>query len=190
MPSPTTTNVLVGEARGYTAPVGTTAPLDTLATGATWLSPWTYWGGTEEGLSMGVGTTTQDINIEEQSNPVLITVQNRNIRFIVTLSEDTLETMKLAFGASGTIATQAAATGVIGKKTLTLAEGITPIMAGFEGVGVEGFWHRVIIPRVVSIADVTTAYRRATNNRSYAIELRAICPVADISIARMTAVAL
>jgi hypothetical protein len=184
-----TTTVIVGEARLYTAPMGTAAPLDTLATGTVWPSPWTFVGPTEEGVSLAVGSATTDIMIEEQATPVATPLVSSNVRVIVSLSGDTLETMKLVFG-GGTITTQAAATGIIGKKTFTMLDSISTIMCGFEAVGVAGFWRRVIVPKVQSVADVTTPYRRAANNRAYPAELRAICARSEIIFGEMTAVAL
>src|SRR4051812_12763833 len=98
MPTPNTASVLVGQATLYTAPADTAQPADTLAEGATWLTPWTYVGGTEEGVSFLVGTDTNDIRIEEQSTPVMVVVTNKNVRVTTSLSEDTVDTMKLAYG--------------------------------------------------------------------------------------------
>lgn len=185
----TNSNVLVGNATLYTAPANTAAPADTLADGAAWPTPWVHVGGTEEGVNFAVGSDTNDIRIEEQSTPVLVTMNTRNIRILAVLAEDTVEMMKLAYG-GGTIATQAAAAGVIGKKTLTLSETLDKLAAGFEGKSPQGFFRRVYIPEIISIADITTTYRRAANNRSYAVELRAICAVSAIQIVDKTAAAI
>lgn len=189
MPTPTTANVLVGAATLYTAPAGTSQPADTLADGATWLTPWVYAGATEEGVSLLVSTDTNDIRIEEQSTPVMVLVNAKNVRIQAALSEDTIDNMKLAYG-GGSIATQAAASAVIGKKTLTLVDTLDQLAVGFEGVSPQGFFRRVYIPQVLSVADVTTAYRRAANNRAYQLELRAICPSSSIKIVDKTAAAL
>lgn len=184
----TTTNVLVGMATLYTSPSGTAAVADTLADGAEWPTPWVNAGATEEGVSFAVGSDTNMIRIEEQSTPVRVTMNTRNIRILAALSEDTVETMKLAYG-GGTITTQAAATGTIGKKTLALSDTLDELAAGFEGKSPAGFFRRVYIPRVVSLADITTVYRRAENNRSYAVELTSIAKPADILIVDKTAAA-
>lgn len=184
-----TSNVLVGAATLYTAPVGTAAPLDSLADGAPWLTPWTHVGATEEGVSLAVGTDTVDIRIEEKLSPVLRIFSGSNIRITCGLSEDTIETMKLAYG-GGTIATQAAAVGVPGKKTLALSDSLTTITAGFEGVNALGFWRRIVIPKVVAMADITTVYRRSANNRSYGVELFSLSERSEILISEKTAVAL
>jgi hypothetical protein len=179
--------VLVGNATLYTAPVGTAYPVDTIAAGVEWATPWVHSGGTEEGLSFAVGSDTADIRIEEQSTPVLVTMNTRNIRVLLALAEDTVKTMKLAFG-GGTIVTTAPGTGVAGKETLTLSDTLDILACGFEGRSPAGLWRRVQIPKIISVADVTTVYRRAANNRSYAVELRAICAASDVKIVDQTAV--
>lgn len=184
-----TTRVIVGAATLYTAPKDTAMPVDTLAEGADWPAPWVHVGGSEEGVSFAVGTDTGDIRIEEQATPVLVVVAAKNVRVLVTLSEDTVENMKLAYG-GGTIVTTAAAAGQPGKKTLTLANSLDQLAVGFEGLNSFGFWRRVYIPSVLSVADVTTAYRRAANNRSYNVELRAVCDPSAIKIVEKTAAAI
>lgn len=183
-----TTKVIVGYATMYTAPKNTAAPLDTLAESAPWLSPWVSPGATEEGVSFAVGTDTGDIRIEEQATPVLVLVTAKNVRVLVTLSEDTVENMKLAYG-GGTIVTTAAGTGQPGKKTLTLSNSLDQLAVGFESINSFGFWRRVYVPSVLSVADVTTAYRRAANNRAYNVELRAVCDPSEIKIVDKTAAA-
>jgi hypothetical protein len=188
-PSIDTTKVLIGTAILYTAPANTAAPADTIADGTTWASPWTYVGATEEGVSLAVGTDTGDIRVEEQSTPVLIVVNAKNVRILAALSEDTIENMKLAYG-GGTLTTTAAATGIPGTKKLVLSNSVSILAAGFEGVNSYGFYRRVYIPQVLSVADVTTPYRRAANNRAYNIELRAVCDPSLITITDKTAIAL
>lgn len=161
----TVQNVLTGAATLYTAPVGTAPPADALATGAPWLTPWAHVGATEEGVSLAVGTDTVDIRIEEKLSALDRLIQASNIRILAALSEDTLATIKLAYG-GGTITATA---GV--KDTLVLSPTLDKIAVGFEAIGANGFARRLIIPKCVSIADITTAYRRAANNRSYAIEM-------------------
>lgn len=168
--------VLVGQAVMYTAPVGTAAPLDTLATGADWLSPWTHIGATEEGVSLAVGTDTVDIRIEEKLSPVYRLISASNIRVLTGLSQDTLASMKLAYG-GGTITTTA---GV--KETLTLSPILEQIAVGFEAKGANGFARRLIVPKVVSVADITTPYRRTANNRAYGLELYSLSEREEISI--------
>jgi len=188
-PAIVTTNVLVGIARIYTAPSGTAAVADTIVAGDAWGSPWTYIGATEEGLELAFGTTTSDIRVEEQATPVITVTTEVNVELRFALSEDTVESMKLAYGAGGTIATIATGTGIAAKKRLTLSSSLTRLTAGFEGVNAAGFPRRVYVPAVLSVGDVATQYRRAANNRNYPTVLRAICDPSQIVIDDWTAAA-
>ena len=186
MAVPDTAKVLVGYAKLWTAPALTAMPADTVAEDAGFVSPWTYVGGTEEGVTLNVSSETGDIRIEEQSIPVRIIATAKNVRIRVALSEDTVENMKLAYG-GGTITTVAAGVGQPAKKTLTLSDTLDELAACFEGLNSFGKWRRIYIPKVLSLADVETRYRRAANNRSYPIELRAICAPSDIKVVEKTA---
>ena len=188
-PSIVTTNVLVGTANLFTAPSGTSAPADTVVAGDAWGSPWTYIGATEEGVTVAYGTTTADISVEEQATPVLVVTTAVQFELRFSLSEDTVDSMKLAYGAGGSIATISSATGIAAKKRLTLNSSLTKLAAGFEGVNAQGYPRRVYVPAVLSVGDVSTAYRRAANNRAYPAVLRAICDPSLIKIDDWTAAA-
>lgn len=186
---PNLTNIIVGMAKGYTSPVGTAMPLDTVTFDTPWTTPWTYWGATDAGVQFNVNKNTTEHHIEEQSNPALVTVESSQFQVVTTLAEDTLETMKLAYG-GGTLTTQAAATGTIGKKTLTLSDTLQQLALGFEGLGPEGFWRRVSIPVVIAAGQVGTPYRRSNGKRVYPVTFSAICAPSQVKIDEMTAAAL
>lgn len=188
-PSIVTTNVLVGTANLFTAPSGTAAVADTIVAGDTWGSPWTYIGATEEGVTVAYNTTTGNITVEEQATPVLVVTTEVGFELRFALSEDTVESMKLAYGAGGSIATISGATGIAAKKRLTLSSSLTKLACGFEGVNAAGFPRRVYVPAVLSVGDVETRYRRAANNRAYPTVLRAICDPSLIKIDDWTAAA-
>lgn len=189
MVAPVLTNVIVGEATLYIGPANTAMPDDTVALGEAWPVGWTYIGATDAGVTLTVSTNTQDITIEEQSTPALVTVTSKDVTVACALAEDTIANMKTAYG-GGTLTTQVAATGTIGKSTLTLSDTLDQLAVGFEGVNPEGFFRRVYIPVVVSVASVGTSYRRAAAKRMYPISLRAICAPSSIEIVDMTAAAL
>lgn len=176
-----TSNVLVGTAKLWTAPALTARPADTLAEGADFVSPWTFIGATEEGIRLLVGTETGETRIEESSIAVRIVATSKNVRIRGSLAEDVLESMKLAYG-GGTVTTTAAGVGQPAKKVLKLSDTLDELAACFEGVNKYGKWRRIYIPKMLSLADVETAYRRAANNRAYPFELRAICLPSDIEI--------
>lgn len=184
-----TTNVLYGLVAVYTAPTGTAAPADTVAIGTAWSSPWTPIGATDSGVSRALTRNTVDIRIEEQQLPVARVADTADLTYSFDLSEDTRENEKLALG-GGTITTQAASTGIIGKKTLVLSETIDQLALGLEGKNKNGFWTRYIVPIVSSTGTVTTTYRRVADKRMYTVTLSALCKLSDITITEMTAAAL
>lgn len=193
------TNVVAGYAVAFTAPVGTAFPAQDIPANqgvggvlTDWSAPWVNIGATQEGVTFGVVENSNDIPIEEQSTPALVTITSMDISVAVVLSEDTLETLKLAYG-GGTITTTAAATGQIGKKVLALADpssGVSQLALGFDAPNKQGFYRRVQIPRVLAVANVQTAYRRAADSRRYAVTFRAISPPNQISVIDKTAAAL
>jgi hypothetical protein len=180
------TNVLVGISNLYTAPEGTPFPADTVAFGTAWTAPWAHVGATEEGVNLVAETDTEDIRIEEQATPVIVGASEKNVGFETVLSEDTLETIKLVMG-GGSIVTQAAGVGTIGKSTLTLTDDIERLAVGLEGKNKQGFFRRIFVPSAVAIADVEAQYRRAEDARRYGVELRAICALSEITIVSKTA---
>lgn len=181
-----TTKVLLGVASVWVAPKGTAMIADTVAQGAAWTSPWSFIGATEEGVTVAKGVDVGEIRIEEQSLPVLRPVNAVTFELRFTLSEDTPETMKLSYG-GGVIATIVAGVGVAGKKRLKLANNLDNLAVGFEAVNAAGLPRRLYVPSVLSVADVETAYRRATNNRSYNTVLSAVCDPSEIQIDDWTA---
>lgn len=189
MPSPVVTNVLVGSAILYTAPFGTAFPADTVAAGVTWGGSWTYIGGTEDGVTTAFSTNPNDIYIDEVSIPAVTAVGTATFEFRFNLSEDTLDSIKLSHGASGTLSTVVSSTGVAAKKKLVLSSTLTKLACGFEGVNAAGFTRRVFCPAVLSVGSVETNYRRAANNRSYPTVLRAVCDPSQIEFDDWTAAA-
>lgn len=183
-------NVLVGLAAMYTQPYDPDElpelPADTEALWEPWDSPWTPIGATLEGLTFGFSRETNNIMIEEQVTPVDVQTTSVNFTMQVTLSEDTLETMLLAYG-GGSIATVAAGASVTGKKTLTISSGLTYFSVGFEGKNNKGYWRRVLVPVVVSIAEAQTIYRRAESQRAYAVTLTSLVAPEEVIIKEMTA---
>jgi hypothetical protein len=178
-------NVLVGGGQLWLAPVGSSFPADDV----TITTPFVYSGATQEGVTQSFTQNTNDINVDEQATPVNTPVQTTDLNYATVLSEDTLETMKLAFG-GGTIAVVAASTGVMGKRTLTLASKLDQLALIFEGIGPAGFYRRVQVPIVSSTANAQVAYRRAADARRYAVTFRALVDPSNIAIIEKTANAL
>ena len=190
------TKVMPGLAQMYLAPYSASSPAalpaETVALGGTWPSTpqvWTPIGATEEGVTLAVRRNTQDQMIEEQITPVGVETTDADFRFEVSLSEDTLETMRVAYG-GGTITTTAAASGQIGKKVLVISTDLTHFALGFECKNPEGFFRRILVPDIVSVADVSTSFRRAAGPRRYRVAFRSLVKPEDVTIVNKTADAL
>lgn len=193
--------VLTGPAQLWTQPYSATTPAvlpaDTIALGGLWLAPWAAIGATKEGVTAEFQRTMTDIMIEEQYTPVDQKTESAQFTFTAILSEDTLETVKLAYG-GGTITTTAAGTGVKGKKTLVLSDETQYIAVGLESfahprVGMTGGevpWRRVLVPKVISVAQVQTPYRRAASQRVYPVTFTSLSAISACTIIELNASAL
>lgn len=190
-------NVLVGQARMFLQKLGTgvtpALPADTVALNGAWPSAganiWVPVGATQEGLNFRFQRSTQDITVEEQLTPVAVNTTGLDISMNIVLSEDTLETMVVAYG-GGSIVTTAAASGQIGKKVLTIGSDLDQYAFGFETQNQNGFFRRVMVPAVVSVGQAETLYRRAQDARRYAVSLRVLCAPEEIVVISKTADAL
>jgi hypothetical protein len=193
IPSYDPSKVLVGLASMYLMPYDAsspaTLPADTVPLGTAWGGLWTPVGATTDGLSFEVKRTPQDITIEEQMTSVDQRTKSMDFTANLELSEDTLQTMLWAYG-GGTIVSTAASTGVPGISTLTISDEMDNFAFGFEGQNDAGFWRRVLVQPVKSTGNAKTAYRRANNQRSYAISLTPLCAPSDVVIRNMDSPAL
>ncbi|MGW1676034.1 phage tail tube protein [Saccharopolyspora sp. NPDC002376] len=184
------TKVLTGMAAIYLAPYSLETPVemppDTLALGEEWPAPWTPIGATTEGASFQYSRDTDTISIEEQMTPVDERTSSLTFTVEVELAQDTLQTMRWAYG-GGTITTTAATASEPGISTLKISDEMEDLVLGLEGQNEFGFWRRIGVPRVKSRADVTTNYRRSANPRSYAVSLRSLVAPSQVSIRNMDA---
>lgn len=190
--------VLTGQAQLWWQPwvFGTPAiipAVETLKLGDPWPSPWKAIGATKEGVAVRFTRTVTNIMIEEVTQPVDQRTTESGFTFVASLSEDTLDTMLLAYG-GGTITTIAASSTVKGKKRLVIADEVDHIAIGLEstappraGVTSETPWRRVVIPKVSSAAQVETPYRRAAGQRLYPITFTSLSNISDCPIIELDA---
>lgn len=183
MPATDLTAVIVGLATAYTGPQNEPLPANSVALGGSWAGNWLYTGATDSGVALGHSKNTNDIMIEEQSTPALITVTSSDIGVTITLAEDTIENMKVAYG-SGSIVVNAGATPP--NKVYTFNDTLATFAIAFEGLNKFGKARRVYVPSAIAIAQADTAYRRAAANRTYATRFRAICPPTSITVTEIT----
>lgn len=192
VPKYTRTNVMVGMAALFIQPYdpevidfSTLLPPDTQALGTPWTDPWVAVGATSEGVTLRQSRDTQDIMIEEQSNPIEKRVTSSSPQVELSLSEDTLQTMKWSWG-GGTIVTTAATASEFGYSDLTISEELEHFMLGLESKNPAGMPRRVILGDVVSTGEVETAYRRADSQRLYPCVFSLLTPVTKMKVHDIT----
>lgn len=188
--------IMAGMVQVYLAPYNEASPAvlpaDTVALGGTWPAvpqPWTAIGATQEGVSMVFRRSTQNLTIEEQMTPIAVETTEVEATIEAVLAEDTFETMKTAFG-GGTVTTTAAGVGTIGKKELVISSDLEHFALGMEGRNTFGFFRRVLVPDVVSIADVEQVNRRAASLRMYKVSFRSLVKPEEMFFKEQTAAAL
>jgi hypothetical protein len=188
-PVRTVTNILVGIGTLFLAPENTAPPADTLPAGDAWLTPWVHPGFTEDGVDFD--STRKEVlhRVDEMSSPAFLTINETETKIVTSLAESTLENFKYAFG-GGVLTTQAAASAVIGKKTLVLSETVDLLALGLEGVNPQGFFRRIYIPRIASVGKIKQEYNRSKKKQLLQVEFQAICPINQITITDKTANAL
>lgn len=188
-PAYTRANVLVGEARGWWQVYNASSPpaLPTRSTSfVTWPSPWTPIGATVSGLDFNFQRQTQDIKIEEQRTKVAQFTTSAAFSFDVELSEDTFQTMQLAYG-GGTITTVAPGTGTVGYQSLTPAPEMTYFSFGFDTQNEFGYPRYVLIPVVQVTANVKTQYNRASKQRTYNVTVESLVEIDQCTFINVTA---
>lgn len=190
-------NVMTGMAALWMQPFDPDAPAtlpgDADPLGFTWATPWEALGATTEGVTFGFAREATDIRIEEQVTQVDQKTESLSFTVSVTLSEDTLETMRRAYG-GGQITTQAPGAGTPGTKRLVISSEIQHFALGLEGqapprAGLAAPWRRILIPDVTSVAEVETTYRRADSQRSYNCTFSSLVPPEQVEIVELNAAA-
>jgi hypothetical protein len=161
-------------------------PENTLALGDAWPDPWSPPGATTEGLTFGFSRDANDITIEEQPSPVDTRTNSLEFTMDCTLSEDTIETMRIAYG-GGVVTTTAAGAGTYGYQDLVISDEMEDFAFGFEGENQFGRPRRVVVPVVKSVGDIQTAYRRADSQRSYEVSFKSLVALKDVKIRNITA---
>lgn len=178
--------VLVGQARMFVAKLtpgqpAPSLPEDTVPLNGDWGAEWAPVGATEEGLTLRFQRSTESIMIEEQLTPVATNTTSIDMGAEMVLSQDTLETMLLAYG-GGVVETTAATATEPGRATLTIGSDLDHYAFAFEAANDLGKPRRVLIPDVVSVGQAETAYRRATQARRYATVFNALCAPEEVEI--------
>jgi hypothetical protein len=185
--------VLTGTAAMYLQDYNTVSPAelpaDTVPLNdvAAWEAlDWVAVGASQEGVTVGFTREVQDIMIEEQVTQVDQRTTSVAFTFTVTLSEDTLQTMRWAYG-GGELSTTPPGAGQPGKTTLQISSEVEHFTVGFEAENAYKLPRRMLVPDVTSVAEVETAFRRAEEQRLYACTFSSLVPPEDVTIVEITA---
>lgn len=169
----TTDEVLVGAGTLYTAPTGTAYPADpTVAPSGTWIDI----GYSEEGWRFTFERTTENVEVEEELDPVDIAATANEGHFVGVSAQSSLENLKLAFG-GGTITVVAGpparkeyvppASDVMTRYAL-LFRGAAPKVAGAAKT------REVQIPYAIPVGAVEIPFRKAPNKQVIAMDFRMV----------------
>lgn len=173
----------------YNPSVPLALPARTVALGGAWPVGWVPIGATEDGVTENFQRSTQKIMIEEQATPVITETENIDWNFEAVLSQDTLDSMKLAFG-GGTITVVPPASGVPGYRRLQISTDMDKLCLGMEGKNSYGKATRYNVPLISSEGNVSKKNRRAADARRYATKFNVLCAVEEVIIEEIYADAL
>lgn len=154
-----------------------------------WGVDWVSAGATNEGFKMNVDVSTTQITIEEQSTPVDERQESKTLGLEAELAEDTLLSVKYAWGGSA-ITITAAATGTPGTSKMVLSDDVAYWTYVLEMQNKFGLARRIYVPKASMIGSGETSFRRASDKRMYPIRLTTLCKPGDIQIVDITAPAL
>lgn len=185
------TNVLYGVGYVFTNTFGAPLPADIdLGDYTKWQATtpaWSYVGATEAGVTTNFNPSMTDLMVEEQITPVASVPSSATYEVTLSMSEETLTNINLAHGGGGTITTTAAGTGQPGKQVLTFSSTFPYLACAVLGRNKLGYPNVFYIPKIQSIGQVQTAYRRAAQQRLYPVTMHALCPVEQIQLINITA---
>jgi hypothetical protein len=161
----TATNVRVGPGWLYIAPLGTDEPDDLTAD---WHADWVPVGYTDEGSSFGFDQTFEDVEVEEEYDPVDTAQTGRQITVSFAAAELTATNLQRAFN-GGEIDT--------GTEIVTFtppaAGDVTRVMIGWESTDSKERW---VFRRCLQVGSVEVTRRRAPNKATVPMEFRATMP--------------
>lgn len=190
-PNWTTGNVLFGVGYLWTANFGTALPSDAnLGDSAQWqLSNWSYAGATDQGVTLTFNPSMSNLQIEEQVTPIASLVSTATYQATLSMAEETINNINLAYGAGGTITTTAPNVGTNqpGKQVLTLSSNFKSLACAILGSNQQGYPRVFYIPKINSAGQVQTAFRRAADKRMYPVTLNALCDLTQIQVIDITA---
>lgn len=162
------TDILAGPARIYTAPVGTTLPIDTLAEDAAWPAGWVEIGYTKEPLTIAAETEVFDIEVEQSRAPVATRIIGQTLTIETVMAEMKLQQMAWAQGVGEYTLTTPPGAATEGLEVLTIGGEFAPTERawGFEGKtfslnGAAAYPIRVFVYRGVGQGNLELEFSKA-----------------------------
>jgi len=163
-------NLVMGPAKLYYAPAGTTEPADATVTPDGWLTPppapWTDFGGTDGGVALEIDTTLTDLTVDQ----ILLAVGARTtglaMQVTTKLAEVTQANMAVALN---NITQSGSGSGYI---TLDIPDGATATQPQYSALIIDGWGpelstgqpalRRAIVRKVLNKAKITLTYDKKT----------------------------
>jgi hypothetical protein len=153
----TTTNLIMGPADLYTAPFGSTEPLDTaIATAPT--TPWVATGGTMDGVNMTVDQKYTNLEVDQVVDVVGRRLTSRDITVETNMAEPTLDNFQLALN-GGTITTSGSVKG-FEPNYATSATQPTYVAVIVDGYAPNSKRRRIVVRKALSTEKVGLAYQK------------------------------
>lgn len=174
-------NVVVGQAAAHIGPADEPMPANNVEVFGDWGGNWKRPGGTEDGWKLTGQQSKNEHRIEEQASAVMQSLESRTIGIAAALAEDTLESIKFAFG-GGTITTTVGVGGLPTIKEFRLSDNIDEFAIGLDMQTVGGATRRIYIPRVTAGESIDVAFRRAAGKRLWPVQFASVCKPSDIVI--------
>lgn len=97
------TKIMMAGARIWRAPVGTTDPLDTMAFGAAWPSPWVAAGYTNAPLSLSAKYDKKKVMVQQKRSSLITIVTNNEVTFGSTLVDWSKANFNFLLGGSTSV---------------------------------------------------------------------------------------
>lgn len=179
--------VLFGAADATFPAVGTltvTDPFD-LAPWTTADPSWVPCGATDQGWKFTANKSTQNVTIEEQSPPVVTTMQSQVITVEGSMAEDVSQTLALVYGMVKTV--HAPTVTDPGYDELTLTDDVLFYSLALIMANKTSMPRVLMIPRVVQLSNAETTLRRAADKRMYPAVFTSNCATDLIKIWDITA---
>jgi hypothetical protein len=178
----TTTNLIMGPADLYTAPMGSTEPLDTaIATAPS--APWVNAGGTTDGVNLIVDQKYTALEVDQVVDVVGRRLTGRDIQVETNMAEPTLDNFKLALN-GGTVATVSNVTSYE-PAYATSATQPSYVMALVDGYAPNSKRRRIVVRKALSTDKVSFAYQKEKQT-VYTVQFSAHYVTSSISPIRIT----